>query len=465
MTLAAGLLGGGASLGPVWDADLGWMLAAGRAMAAGEGVPRVNGWSVAAWSGHPWVMHEWGYARLEWALFSQLGYGALGLLRVAALALTVSGVWSMLRALAAREAAAITAVVLLGVMGRFESVRPIGMTLGLGAWVAALAFAPSLSRLGALGLGLFGLVWSWAHGSYPLAWAITLAAAIEIPDDRGRRLGALAAMALGSSLGPYGLALHGLVSRYLYGRGDDATAVVAARIVEWWPLWRAPLRVMDPTALTVGLGALALALLALARWPRRPRVWLSLALAALALWHARNLVVAVTVGLPLLAAGWRGGGALRPQREALAMGVCLMLGLGALTLVARRGAVAVDPSPMPAAALRLTAMTGGAGVFVTLPFAGWALYHGRRVYWDSRNDCYPGRVVSIALDLDEGRLGPDAARAALDEAGVRWALVRCDGRGRQSLAGWALAGRDAGLCLFRAPPYPSSVLRALPTGR
>ncbi len=451
-----------AAVGPLWDADLGWMLRAGRALLDTRALPHENAWSFTA-PHAPWVFHEWLLGALYAALAAHLGVGALCLVRLAAVAITATGLHRAASPAAhPNVAAAAVAVALVGYGDRFASPRPMGVALAFAAAVLAVSHHPRFRARHAVLLGALAWLWAACHGSYPLA-AVLLASSLGEPGARRARLAAFGAMALGASLTPYGLGLHGLVGRYLHAGGDDATAVVHARILEWWPLWRAGLRVASPAQLAgyAALWAASVAMLASGRW--RWRGAATALLLAMAWWHNRHLFLAASVGLALVAApatAWlrlapKGQGAWR----AVAAGMALPVVLGALALGTRSEGQWLDPSRDDEDLTALVrALPEGARVYVGLPFAGWALWVGGprlRVYWDPRNDCYPAEIVREALDLEDGRATAAEAQRWLAARGAGHAVVVCAGPTARLLTGWAETARRGRLCtLTRAGDGP-----------
>jgi len=393
------------------------------------------------------------------ALVSALGVGGLAFVRLGAVAVTALG----LHRAAAPEshpnvAAAAVSVALLGYGDRFASPRPMGVVLALAALVLAVGFDPGFRARHVAMLGALGWVWACCHGSYPLAFVL-LVAALGEPGNRRARLLGLVVLAVGVSCTPYGLSLHGLVGRYLAAGPDDPTGVVHTRILEWWPLLRAPLRVATVAQLG-GYALLCGAAVAMLRVPRwRWRGLVMAVLLAMALQHNRHLFVAATVSLGLVAAplsAWWASPATVPWRGAgwaVALGMLLpvVLALGALR--GRSEGQWLDPSRDDE---DLTALVGelppGARVFVGLPFVGWALWVGdpaMRVFWDPRNDCYPARVVRQALDLEDGRVTAVQAQAWLSETGTTHAVVLCEGPTARLLRDGTVPSRRGRLCMFR----------------
>lgn len=450
--VAVALVGIQAAVAPLWDADLWWLLRAGDdALRAGE-APSRNAYSFTA-PEHPWVMHEWLLGVCAAALRRAFGLPGIALLRIAATLTVAAAAWRT----AAREASAVTAAACVGVAfalfgGRFESARPVGLAYAPAMVIACCAFAPRIAPRHAAVALIATALWTNAHGSFPLALVILAAGAREAR-TRGH-LALLGACGLITLVNPYGIRVHGLVLRYLDGGAADAVSVVHARIVEWWPLHRAPRRMHSAMEL-LGYGAVVALWLRALRTPRwRSRALLGLALCAMALRHQRHLQLAGLLSLPLLAPTLSAAGARRvSMRGALALAAALSLAAWALAARQRPEAGWVNPTPDPVDFGRLHAsLPRDARVFVTLPFAGYAVFlGGPRVFFDPRNDCYPAEVLREALDLDEGLLDPTRAAQVLRARGATHAIAWCEGRAARSLSGLGRAQRAGALCRWSVP--------------
>lgn len=451
LALAVTLVALPAAIAPLWDADLWWLLRAGEDLLREGAVPHHNRYGFTAPT-HPWVMHEWLLGAAGALLARAFGLPGVALLRIAA-AVTVGAFAWRVALRGARPLAASLAVAAMFALfgGRFESARPLGLAYAPAMVVVWAAFAPALRRRHALAALLATALWTNAHGSFPLALVTLAAGAWESPHRH--RLALLAACAAVTLANPYGPRMHDLVARYLGGVDGDAVAVVHQRIVEWWPLHRAPLRMYSPPELLGYAAVVALWLRAL-RDPRwRPRAMFGLALCAMALRHQRHLQLAGLLSLPLLAPvlapGERGA---RPRARGVFLGVALAAGL-LWSVVARTRATErwVNPTRDPGDFSRLhAALPRDARVFVTLPFAGYAVFlRGAGVFFDPRNDCYPAAVLRDALDLDEG-ISDDAPRV-LRARGTTHAIAWCEGRASRSLRTWTQTRREGALCLWAAP--------------
>lgn len=455
LALSVTLVATQAAVAPLWDADLWWILRAGEDALERRAVPTLNEYSFTA-PDHAWVMHEWLLGALSAALSRALGLPGVALLRVAA-TLTVAAFALKTASRAHRPAfAALCVVGLFGLFGaRFESARPIGLSYAPAMIVAWSAFAPVIRARHALAALVATLAWTNGHGSFPLALALLATGAVE---RRTRRHLALCLAAFGLTfVNPYGARMHGLVLRYLDASNADAIAVAHARIVEWWPLHRAPTRMYSAPELLGFFAVLALWIRAAAspRW--RPRALLGLCLCAMALRHQRHLQLAGVISLPLLAETLARGAGRSPRvssRPPLLIASAVALVAWGVTARGRSEAGWINPTSDPADFARIIrALPSDARPFVTLPFAGYALYlRGPRVFFDARNDCYPAGVLRDALDLDEGLLAPNRATAMLNARQATHAIAWCAGRASISLQRSEILRREGRLCLWRVDP-------------
>ncbi len=239
-----GLVALQAAVAPLWDADLWWLLRAGEDLLREGVAPRHNRYGFTA-PAHPWVMHEWLLGALGAALVRAFGLPGVALLRVAATLTVGAFAWRVALRGARPLAAALAVAGMLALFGgRFESARPLGLAYAPAMVVLWAAFAPTLRARHALAAVLATALWTNAHGSFPLALVTLAAGAWEAPHRH--RVALLAACAAVTLANPYGPRMHDLVARYLGGVDGDAVAVVHQRIVEWWPLHRAPLRMYSP---------------------------------------------------------------------------------------------------------------------------------------------------------------------------------------------------------------------------
>lgn len=451
-----------AGCAPVWDGDVWWIVRAGDDLLRDGAVPHDNRYSFTS-PAHPWVMHEWLYGAAAASLVRALGVAGLALGRAIAVLLLVAGLLRRVARDARPGVAALAVAIAFTAFGaRWESPRPVGMLLGAALWAVALAFDERFTTRHAIAYGALTALWTNLHGSYPVALLIAGCALFEPTGDRRARRIALALAVLATFVNPYGASLHDLVRRYLLGAPDDSVALVHDRIREWWPLWRSPLRVVStPLELLLGapLAALALALVRERRW--RPRAVLLGALMLMALRHNRHLQLFGLCALSLLAApveAWvaravaRGSTATRWARALVALFVVVAALSWSVARRARAPGEWVDPTHDDEDVASLLAGTpAGARMFVTLFFTGYAIeraFPRVRVFFDTRNDCYPADVLRAGFDLDAGKLSPAEAERVLRRWDVTHALIACESRAARGFAGWRVERRAGRFCVL-----------------
>ncbi len=455
LAVTVSLVGLHAALDPVWDADLWWILRAGRDLLADGSIPHVNRYSFTE-PGHPWVMHEWLTGAVYALLVRVGGLGALALVRIIALAVTALAAFTR----AARDARPLTAALCVSLAlalygSRFGSPRPVGMVIALASVMTTVALDARSGPLPALLLGALSLVWTNAHGSFPLGVVITLVGCGIPANRRFRILGVVLATAA-TFANPYGTALHRLALRYVFGRPTDAIALVHTRILEWWPLARAPLRVASLPELLIALALVIVWVLSL-RDPRwRPRAVLGLLLSGMAWQHNRHLHLAGMLGLPLAAGpidAWLGGlpvaGAVRKGCAALAAATVVTLALWLVALRTRSQGRWTDPTHDDEdLAHMVDGLPSRARVYTSLPYTGYVLGLGRPVYWDTRNDAYDRDVLGEGMDISDGVMDPAAADTALRRRGTTDAVVPCEDRVARSLVRWRVTRSLGRFCLY-----------------
>ncbi len=393
------------------DPDVWWIAAAGRDWLATLATPVRNAYSYTS-PAEPWVMHELGFG-----IVYALGLGSLGpsffplfslFAAATAVALVVLAVAPGTRYPA--SAALALAIILAGTRSALFAPRPSHASLVFPLAMAALALRPGWSPRRTLLAVAVEAAWANTHGSFPLGPLILFAAG----EHRGR-LGAAALTTLATLANPYGLRLHGLVEAYLWG-GDDATAVVHRHIVEFFPIWRG----REPFVNPFNAAALAvMAMLAASALARGRHVWravLMLALCALAVYQVRHVTLAVVLGAVLAHAQLddlcgEAGATARPLPWWPFTATIVLPGLLLGALLWARAVTARAPDEWIAAgiggaeAARLArALPDGAKVFAPFQSAGLVIWlgapRGVRVFFDSRNDCYPASVAEDAFSLE-----------------------------------------------------------------
>ena len=424
------------ALEPFGDQDVGWLAAAGRALLATGEVPRTNGWGVTD-AALPWTMHEWALGPLYALALAHAGLAGAVSLGIAAAALTTAllalGTIGRARSLGAGALACVLAM--LAARECLVEPRPAYLLLGAPLAMALLAVRERFSRAHAAAAIALELAWTQLHGSFPLGLAVLAAAALAHERDRPARIAALALSALATLLNPYGLALFGLVGRYVVG-GDDAAEAIHAHIAEFQPLWAAgpvfghPVRVLGVVLVVTGASEGVL------RGARAERfaAGLALALGLLAVLHARYVPQAVTLGavllVPRLDAALANVALARPafegvavaRRTAMASAAVSLLALG---LVLARGTHADDAlggDALPS--LARDPRAAGRPAYVAFDAAGrylWLAPAPARVFFDPRNDCYAAETARTAFAIEEGECTGSCLETAL--APVEVAIV------------------------------------------
>ena len=323
-----------------------------------------------------------------------------------------------------------------------------------------MAFAPRFTWWSAALATLIELVWTNAHGSFPIGVVIVLVAAADQRDDRVRRLAAAGAMALATLATPYGLALHRFVWGYFRG-SEGVYRLINLHIKEFGSFAGAWGYTVGPVDLLALLLFVALAVGA-ARHPRyRARALFCLALFALAVMHARHLELAGLVSCLLLLPYADDLVAFEPTPprqhvSALVLAPAYVLGLAAFAVSHHRRAPAEWIAAGPGFLRAMASVPDGARTFVPFPTAGLAIWYGFprgvRVFFDSRNDCYSADAFTAFWSLETVGTPPDARRTALRDAGADTALVSSGHPMARFLAsepGWTLTREDGDWRVFR----------------
>ncbi len=455
-----------AATAPVDDLDVWWIAAAGRDMLASAAVPRTNGYSYTApeW---PWVMHELGFGLLYALGSAAVGASFFPLLTVvaAAAAVAIAAVAVVGRARIAASAGIALLIVVIGCREGLFAPRPSHTALVFALAMVAIAFRPGWSVVRTIAVAALEILWVNFHGSFPLGIAIVAASAFDdVVESRGARLAAAAVAASATLVNPYGLRLHGLVGAYAFG-GDPASRVIHDHIVEFFPLWRAPTAV-HPMNGAAMLTVAALALRALVSRRNVARAVLASLLVALAVYQIRHVVLAVAVGAVLLHAEiddlFAAEGMLPkslPRWIAAAI-VLPALAAGLASWSAARAARSdaewiAAPTGGPPFARLAAAMPSGAHAYFPFESAGLAIWlgaeRGVRVFFDSRNDCYPPAVAEAAFSLERND-DPVSVAKQLELYGTELAVVPADHPVYAALErspSWTEAASDGAWKIFR----------------
>lgn len=452
---------------PLDDADIGWIAAAGRDAWSSWSAPHRNAFSFTA-PDHPWVMHELGFGLLLAPVLERGGATAVPLVAVAFGLASVATASALVLGESRHPASALLALgwLLAGAGEALFAPRPSHASLVFPLLMVAIALRPGWSLARSAGAVLLTIVWTNSHGSFPLGVAILAASAFdESARTTARPRLAAAALALAATVvNPYGLHLHGLVERYALG-GDETARIIHAHIVEFFPLWRGRAPFVNP------LNAVALALVAglaaraLLRRRHVARALLALALCALAVYQVRHVTLAVVLGAVLLhaelddacgEAGWPSAtiGAAPGAAALVLPGLAIALALWLAGRARPERGIAEDLGG-PGFARLAEALPEGARVYTPFGTAGWLIWlrapHGARVFFDSRNDCYPPDVAEAAFFLERGG-PPERVTATLDRYGSDAAIVPAGHPVFGALAGspaWRPAAREGAWLLFR----------------
>jgi hypothetical protein len=479
--VVAAILGpaGGAT---VADPDVFWLAAAGRDMVAHHAAPHANVYSYAD-AAYPWVMHEPLYGLLFFWLLGAFGPASIALFSVLS-AVCIVGVAAAHLFARSRHTLTVLVCGLLLATGYHGllSPRPGYAALLLAALLLAVAFRPGWSPWRALVVVVLELVWTNAHGSFPLGVVLLVATAFDdgrSPRERRAWLATAAAACLVTLVNPYGYRLHGLVSRYL--RADDRTAhLIQENIKGFLPLWQGLETGFAYRPLLVAMAVvLGLAVWALARRKHVARAVLVVVGVAMGVYQVRNLVLAVTLGALLLYVCvddllGRLAMPAEEQRRPGWLALLVMVPAAVVGSVVWEGAMR-DRTPLAwiggslggAAFVHLVdALPSGARVYAPFKPSALVLWYGAerglRVLYDPRNDCYSPKVARAAFDLGHTRVNADRALDTLDRYNTDYAIVQVPGPLGDALQAnaneWDVWRREHGWVVFqrRTAPAPAA---------
>ena len=462
----------------VSDADVWWVAAAGRRILATGHAPTTNGMSFVE-PDHPWVMHEWLFGPIYAWGTSALGPAFLALIAGGAFIATGATIAGATLGRARHAATGFALALVALVLFAHPTARPTWVAVAFPAAMASLAFGRKLGRPAAATCVVFELLWTNAHGTFPLGVLLLAAGACASTVDRSRRIAVALAAALVTLVNPYGLRLHALVLDYVLGSRGGFEDL--RHIIEYAPVWESRYFVTVPPAAATALGLLALtSLWALARREHRARALLVLLLLPLALVHARNAplmaVVSCVVLVPVvdeavdrLGLAPYAGGPLRLGRAALAAGMAgalVIAGAAFCTVASRSPEGWIDPELGGGRFARLAArIPDGADAVAPFRSAGLLLWlassRGVRVLYDSRNDCYSPEMRHLGLTLRG--LPREQIVQQLEGHGAAFVLVpspqlaqptqRTSIDGALATApGWSVRAREGDWCLYMREP-------------
>ncbi|MEI8256924.1 MAG: hypothetical protein WCJ30_14725 [Deltaproteobacteria bacterium] len=451
------------------DPDLWWVAAAGRIMRATGHVPDANMFSFSE-PHHPWVMHEWLFARPYAALLERAGAPAFSLVAALACVATLAPVL----AVASRARHAITALLVVFLATtvfelRMITPRPPHVALVFATALAALAFRETFTRRHVIVAGALGLLWTNAHGRFPLGLALLASGAMSgLPGRRERAVGA-AAFALATLCNPYGLRLHALVLSYMLG-SEGSMSVVHGHVTEFAWLGRALARgYLDPVRLTGLVAVTSLAAWAVTRREFRSRGLAALVPCAMTVGQLRHLELAGLVGVIVLAPAM--DALLDRQRTLVTVDAAalsrtarwILAGALVAAVIAHAAVRSVRPPQgwvtddlggenLPALIAALPPHTRLHTSFVQ---TGVAIWYGAprdvRVLYDLRNDCYGRETALDAVVLEKAPPGSAEALAVLTRRGVEAVIVRATHSLAATLrgaAGWRESARRGGLVTY-----------------
>ncbi len=388
---------------PLIDPDVWWVAAAGREMFANGRVPTQNVFSFVE-PAHAWLMHEWllgpPYA---WALehAGPCAFVAIALVALAAdLAIVLAATLGRSRHVVAGLFMAFCAVGGFG--SRFLSARPTGLALVFPMAIALLAFAPRFPVASVAAAAAIELVWTNAHGSFPLGIVLLALAAFDQKTDRAHRVAAVAAAAGVTGINPYGTALYGFVWNYFRGQ-DGIYREIHAHIVEFGTLVSAWGGTVGPANVAAFAVFLVLALFALLDRRHRLRAAFCVAMLILSSRQVRHLELAGLLTCFLLvpfvddlAERWRLPGiesrAWRWRAAAVILVPACALGIGLFAYEHRHRSPEGWVSQGPDLVASIGEVPGGARLYAPFQWAGLAIWYGFprgiEVFFDPRNDCY-----------------------------------------------------------------------------
>jgi hypothetical protein len=428
----------GAAATPIADPDVWWVAAAGRLMLSTRRVPTQNVFSFVEPT-HPWIMHEWLFGPpYAWGL-DHFGPSVFVALTIAFLSLDLGLVLAATLGRARHAFAGLfMAFVAVGGFGvRFLSARPTHVALEFPLAMTLVAFAPSFS-LSSIGIaGLIQLVWTNAHGSFPLGVLLVLLSALDNRRDRARRLGAATLCAAVTCVNPYGLALHRFVWDYLSGR-DGIYREIHHHVTEFGNLmtaWGTAVVPADVAALAFGL---VLSVAAAFVPQHRLRAAMCIAMFVWGALQVRHLQLAGLLTCVLLL----------PYVDELAQRWRLPQPVGADWV---RGAMAATLVPACAAGVGLFVVEHwlrdpadwiksgrtfeqsmdhvpeGANLYIPFQWAGSAIAmgfpRGVRVLFDPRNDCYSASTFRMFTALGARGAPPSETRERLTTTGTNAVVV------------------------------------------
>lgn len=359
----------GAWTRPILDPDYWWLRWAGEQMLHGH-YPRLNALSWTAPQAE-WITHE-PLVELAYALVGARGAVLLRGLVLSATALLLGAIaWRPRSAFAALLSYAwVTELI---IFGRTERALSWG-NLMLALTVALLQGKPSKWRLGLAALVV--AISANVHGSFVVGLFVLVLASW--------RWGVIAGLL--TLLNPAGWRLWELVLGY--GTSAGTKPFVHDAIPEWFaPDFSQPTSLFHLALLFLG-GALILW-----RGPWRGRIaWTALTI--LTLQHQRFMDLAAIASLPWLVDALASLLPARPMRSPVA--ACAALGVAMSCLMPSEP---IDAARFPST-LHFDRLAGRR-VWNDYTAGGFLGYHGVKVFWDPRVDCYPLSVLEAGWQIEQ----------------------------------------------------------------
>jgi hypothetical protein len=420
------------------DPDSWWHIKVGQDLLATWTFPTVDTYSH-TFAGEPWIAKEW-LGQVLLALAYQAGeWNGVVTLVIAAVALTVLLLASILTRWLKPTVAIALAIVAALLIGPIFTARPHVFTLPIiVVWTAALFQAAREDRPPSLWLLPLLVLWANLHATFTLAFVIAAFAGLDLlakigfsrPVLLGRWIGFGLLCPLASLVNPYGF--DAILATFTVAYGNEAVPL----LVEWLPFNASAQPAQAAALLLIFFGWMVTGLRI--AWPTALFIAFTL---HLYLTHVRfvypfflllPIIVApeLAVRYPALSAGrW-----LSEPRDALesfisrrlltlgAVGVALVIGVSAMLNATHR----VEPSQKISAidALAFVRQNGISGnVLNSYGFGGTLIFHEVKTYIDGRTDQL---FLDGFMRLDDamGRSGgKPILEAAIERHAIQWALL------------------------------------------
>ena len=374
------------------DADAGWHIRAGEAIAATGSLPRTDPYSLTK-SGQPWFAWEWGTDLVVGAIQRVSGLPGVALFYGTAIA---AGVWLWFRLHWAVHGdfllACAMAPLLLSTCNIHWLARPhvVGWLFLVGAVLYAENARPPFGWRHILGVAAFTALWANMHATFFFAPVIALIYAVR----KRWFLWAAVVAAIAPLANPYGWRLYAHVFRYL----TDSELLSHIGEFQSFDFHTAgSSQIIATVMLGIAGGALALAV------GRPEHFTLAMLVSAMALLSARALPLAALLLLPLangaITETLRRAGRLKKWLAYSARLRALDSGMRGLVLVPAMlvmsfALLQAMPTGFPPDQFPVEAYSripAGARLFAPDKFGGYLIYRSRgtfKVFFDGRSDFY-----------------------------------------------------------------------------